>query len=101
MDTKKTSKAYAICYVMKTALDAGERFLTKNEILVRAHKFQTDLGVKLAEYCSTSNSCYFSPTGRANGGKASVVFKGLVRKAGTRGHALVYTLTYTGLQLVS
>ena len=87
------TKAHLICFVLSHFTVP----LTRNEVMVMVHVW----GRRPGQFTPTSNSCYWSPTGLAAGGKSSVLVKGLVTVAGKKGNTLTYALTDRGRDLAS
>jgi hypothetical protein len=91
MATKKFTKAELICYVIGFINGPG----TRRNILREVHQ----LSHSSVPFNPTSNSCYFDPTGRSNGGKYSVIVKGLVKQYCKNGNEIVYELTDEGFEV--
>ena len=87
--TKKfrITKAHLICFVLGT-----QGAMTRDEVMRRVHTLEGKQGA----FSPTSNNCYWSPTGHGNGGRSSVVFKGLVEKAGRQDRCFLYRNTPKG-----
>ena len=88
------SKTHQICAVMKNSPIP----LTRVEILYIVHRD----GHSTIPFKGTSNHCYFTRYGRGNGGKYSLVTRGLIRIVGRSAHVwetrgrLLYALTPKG-----
>jgi hypothetical protein len=88
----KLTKAHHICLLL-----AAHGTLTRDQLTHGAWVLE---GAKIP-YKVTSNHCYFSPTGRGNGGEMSLVHRGLITQVGKRGRKFLYGLTPAGQALLN
>ena len=91
---KRITKSHVICFVISSSEDP----MTRKDIMREVHRLE---GKPSEDFAVTSNNCYWSPTGLGNGGRSSVIFRGLVekagvQKAGVRGREFTYRLTDAG-----
>lgn len=91
METKKPSvtKSHRICFVLSQSRDP----MVKETVMRAVHSLE---GKDPAAFRPTVNTCYWSPSGKAAGGRSSVLFRGLVTKNGRIGRRTAYTLTPAG-----
>ena len=86
----KLTKAHHICQLLALAGPMTRRQLTRGAWVLEG------ADAKGIPYKATSNHCYFSPTGRGNGGEMSLVHRGLITKVGKQGRRFLYDLTPAG-----
>ncbi len=92
METSKKlriTKSHIICYVLSRYCEPR----TREDVMREVEALE---GKDPATFTFSTNNCYWSPTGRASGGRSSVLVKGLVKKDGRMGRRVTYALTPAG-----
>lgn len=88
----RITKAHRICFILSQHPN-----LTRVEAMRRLHALEG----RSRPFVPTSNHSYWVTTGGGNGGRCSVVFKGLVKVTGKVGNALTFANTEAGDKAVA